>query len=93
MGHGTGLGIAMMTKAGTNRLNGSAAYQTWTSRLNGANYYQQPILDANPVLKKVFQSGKSTNMSYTLGGPIVIPKLMTAGTSCSSSRTTRSSPT
>ena len=76
VGHGTGLGIAMMTKAGTNRLNGSAAYQTWTSRLNGANYFQRPILDADPVLKKVFQSGKSTNMSYTLGGPIVIPKVI-----------------
>ena len=27
-------------------------------------------------MKKVFQSGKSTNMSYTLGGPIVIPKVV-----------------
>ena len=76
VGHGTGLGVSMMTKAGTNRLSGLAAYQAWTSRLNGANYFQQPILERNPALKKVFQSGKSTNTSYTLGGPIVIPKLV-----------------
>ena len=48
VGHGTGLGVAMMTKAGTNRLSGSAGYQTWTSRLNGANHFQKPILDADP---------------------------------------------
>ena len=76
VGHGTGLGVAMMTKAGTNRLSGLAGYQAWTSRLNGANHFQKPILDADPELKKVFQSGKSTNMSYTLGGPIVIPKVV-----------------
>ena len=76
VGHGTGLGVSMMTKAGTNRWSGTAGYQTWTSRLNGANHFQRPILDADPALKKVFQSGKSTNMSYTLGGPLVIPKLV-----------------
>ena len=76
VGHGTGLGVAMMTKAGTNRLRGSVGYQTWTSRLNGANHFQRPILDADPELKKVFQSGKSTNMSYTIGGPLVIPKVV-----------------
>jgi hypothetical protein len=76
VGHGTGLGVAMMTKAGTNRLSGLVGYQAWTSRLNGANYFQRPILERDPELKKVFQSGKSTNMSYTLGGPIVIPNLV-----------------
>src|SRR5918993_590045 len=76
VGHGTGLGVSMMTKAGTNRLSGLVGYQAWTSRLNGANYFQKPILERDPELKKVFQSGKSTNMSYTLGGPIVIPKLV-----------------
>ena len=76
VGHGTGLGVSMMTKAGTNRWNGTAGYQTWTSRLNGANHFQRPILDADPVLKKVFQSGKSNNMSFTLGGPVVIPKVV-----------------
>jgi hypothetical protein len=76
VGHGTGLGVSMMTKAGANRWSGSAGYQTWTSRLNGANYFQRPILDRDPELKKVFQSGKSTNMSYTIGGPVVIPKLI-----------------
>src|SRR5687767_8382002 len=76
VGHGTGLGVAMMTKAGTNRLTGLAGYQAWTSRLNGANHFQKPILASNPELKKAFQSGKSTNMSYTLGGPIVIPRVV-----------------
>ena len=76
VGHGTGLGVSMMTKAGSNRLSGLAAYQAWTSRLNGANYFQKPILERDPELKKVFESGKSTNMSYTLGGPIVIPKVV-----------------
>src|SRR6186713_2654557 len=41
VGHGTGLGVSMMTKAGANRLSGLAAYQGWTSRLNGANYFQK----------------------------------------------------
>jgi hypothetical protein len=76
VGHGTGLGVSMMTKAGANRLSGLVGYQAWTSRLNGANYFQKQILEADPALKKVFQSGKSTNMSYTLGGPIVIPNLV-----------------
>ena len=76
VGHGTGLGISMMTKAGTNRYNGSAAYQFWSSKLNGANYYQQRVLDANPALQEVFDSGKSTNLSFTMGGPVVIPKLV-----------------
>ena len=62
VGHGTGLGVSMMTKAGTNRLSGVASYQAWTSRLNGANYFQKPILERDAELKKVFQSGKSTNM-------------------------------
>lgn len=76
IGHGTGLGISMMTKAGTNALRGTAAYQTWTSKLNGANYFQRPILDSNPTIREAFEAGKSTNMSYTLGGPIVIPKVV-----------------
>jgi hypothetical protein len=76
VGHGTGLGVSMMTKAGTNRWSGLAAYQAWTSRLNGANHFQQPILEADPELKKVFESGKSTNLSFTVGGPIVIPKVV-----------------
>jgi hypothetical protein len=76
VGHGTGLGISMMTKAGTNRYNGSAAYQFWSSKLNGANYYQQRVLDENPDLQKVFDSGKSTNLSFTLGGPLTIPKIV-----------------
>ena len=76
VGHGTGLSVSMMTKAGTNRLTGTAGYQTWTSKLNGANYFQKPILDANPVLKKTFESGGSTNTSLTLGGPVVIPRIV-----------------
>src|SRR5688572_22206094 len=75
VGHGTGLGISMMTKAGTNRYSGSAAYQTWTSKLNGANHFQKPILDKDPFLKKVFESGKSTNTSLTMGGPLALPTL------------------
>jgi hypothetical protein len=76
VGHGTGLGISMMTKAGTNRYSGSGAYQTWTSKLNGANHFQKPILDNDPALKKVFESGKSTNLSLTTGGPLTIPGLV-----------------
>lgn len=76
IGHGTGLSVSMMTKAGTNRLAGTAGYQTWSSKLNGANYFQRPILDSNPVLKKTFESGGSTNTSFTLGGPVVIPRIV-----------------
>src|SRR5688500_5936235 len=76
VGHGTGLGVAMMTKAGTNQWNGTGGYQTWTSRLNGAEQFQRTILDAYPQLKKLDKSCKSTNMSYPLGGPIVIPRLV-----------------
>jgi hypothetical protein len=76
VGHGTGLGVSMMTKAGSNRRMGSAAYQTWTSRLNGANYFQKKVLDASPTTKAAFQSGKSTNLSFTHGGPVVIPRVI-----------------
>ncbi len=76
IGHGTGLSVSMMTKAGTNRLTGTAGYQTWSSKLNGANYFQQKILDSDPILKKTFEAGGSTNTSFTLGGPVVLPRII-----------------
>jgi hypothetical protein len=73
VGHGTGLGISMMTKAGNNRNSGTGAYQFWTSRLNGANYFQKKVFEASPADAAAYKLGKSNNLSFTNGGPVVIP--------------------
>ena len=40
-GHGTGVQISLMTRAGTNAYRGSADYQHWTNKLNAMNATQK----------------------------------------------------
>ena len=42
-GHGTGLGISMMTKSGANVPHGSANWQYWNNRWTSANLFQRQV--------------------------------------------------
>jgi hypothetical protein len=75
-GYGTGLTVAMMTRGGTNRLNGSAAYTHWNNRFNSANLQQKVAFAQDPRQEEAFKKGRSHIGAFTLGGPIVIPKLI-----------------
>jgi len=76
MGHSTGITVSMMTKAGTNQKHGTVNWQYWTNRLNGADYYKQQVFDANRATEKIFEDGRSNNLSLTFGGPLSIPKVI-----------------
>ncbi len=76
VGHGSGLGVSMMTRAGTNQRRGTVNYQYWTNRLNGADFYKQQVFDANRKAEKTFEAGRSNNLSLTYGGPLSIPRII-----------------
>jgi hypothetical protein len=67
-GHGTGLGISMMTRSGTNATRGTLNYQYWNNQWNAPRYFAKRNYYANSI-------GKSNNVATTLGGPIVRNKL------------------
>jgi hypothetical protein len=83
VGHGTGLQVSMMSRAGTNTARGTVNYQYWTNRLNALTEQQKTTLD--DFGKSEFRKGHSHNISLTHGGPVRIPGLPTTRT-----RTTRS---
>src|SRR5512134_2847514 len=74
-GHGTGLTVAMMTRGGTNTLQGSANYTHWNNHLNSPNLQQKVAFKADPRQEKAWRSGREHIGAFTLGGPLVIPKL------------------
>jgi hypothetical protein len=74
VGHGTGLQISMVTRSGANQYRGTANYQYWTNKLNELNPSQK--LTFTPKGKELYESGRSHNMALTLGGPVIIPKLV-----------------
>ena len=47
-GHGTGGTIAMMTRAGSNSLRGTANYQYWTNKINSLNPQQKLAFSPAP---------------------------------------------
>jgi hypothetical protein len=71
VGHGLGLQISMMTRAGTNRQRGTVNYQYWTNKLNSLTEQQKSTFDDRA--KSEFEQGRSHNLSLTSGGPVVIP--------------------
>ena len=71
VGHGLGLQISMMTRAGTNRPRGTVNYQYWTNKLNSLTEQQKTTFDDRA--KSEFEKGRSHNLSLTSGGPVVIP--------------------
>ena len=74
VGHGTGLQISMMSRAGTNRARGTVNYQYWTNRLNALTEQQKTTFD--DFGKSEFRKGHSHNISLTHGGPVHIPGLV-----------------
>ena len=73
VGHGTGLQISMMTRAGANQYRGTANYQYWTNKFNELNPSQR--LTFTPSGKELYESGRSHNTALTLGGPAIRNKL------------------
>ena len=79
VGHGTGIGIAMMTKAGTNTWHGSGNFQYWTNKFNPPTTFQKQAFETNPLAKVVYEQGYSHNSTGTIGGPIRRNKLFVFG--------------
>ena len=75
-GHGTGLTVSMMTRGGTNTLRGSANYTHWNNQLNSPNLQQKVTFKQDPRQEDALRSGRSHIGAFTLGGPIVIPKVV-----------------
>jgi len=76
VGHGTGLSVSMMTRGGTNTLRGSANYTHWNNQLNSPNIQQKAQFKADPRQEDAWRSGRSHIGAFTLGGPVVIPKVV-----------------
>jgi len=75
-GHGTGGNIAMMTRAGSNSLRGTANYQYWTNKINSLNPQQKLAFSQRPETGKIYEGGYENYLATTLGGPVVIPKMI-----------------
>ena len=73
-GHGTGGTIAMMTRAGSNSLRGTANYQYWTNKINSLNPQQKLAFSQRPETGKIYEGGYENYIATTLGGPVVIPQ-------------------
>jgi len=76
VGHGTGVSIAMMTKAGTNAPHGTTNWQYWSNGLNPPNTFQKAVFNADQKAKDAYEGGYSHNFSATFGGPVEIPKVI-----------------
>ncbi|MFN7936376.1 MAG: carboxypeptidase-like regulatory domain-containing protein [Bryobacteraceae bacterium] len=91
IGHTTGMTVSVMTKSGNNALHGALTEQHWQQRWNGTRFfvkqqYYRNIAAAeaagNTALANQLRnspkqpSGHSNNYAGTLGGPIVIPKIV-----------------
>jgi hypothetical protein len=75
-GHGTGSTIAMMTRAGSNTLRGTANYQYWTNKINSLNPQQKLAFGQRPETGRIYEGGYENYIATTLGGPVVIPRLV-----------------
>jgi len=91
VGHSTGLSVVMMTKAGANELHGTATEQHWQQRWQATPFfvkqqYYSRIAAAEAAGDKALAdqlrkepkqvAGNSNNYAATIGGPVVIPKLI-----------------
>ena len=90
-GHSTGLNLQMNTKSGSNQLHGSAQWMYWNTRWNAAGFFQKQQYYTNIATLNaagntaaanalaathITPGGHSNNWSGTIGGPIVIPKIV-----------------
>ena len=91
VGHSSGLSIAIMTKSGSNQYHGDLTEQYWNNRWNGARFfvkqaYYKAIAAANAAgnttladtlaSRPVNPAGHANTYAATIGGPVVIPKLV-----------------
>ncbi|MDQ2635441.1 MAG: carboxypeptidase-like regulatory domain-containing protein, partial [Actinomycetota bacterium] len=74
-GYGTGLTINMMTRAGTNRYNATANYSHWNNEFNSPNLQQKVNFEQDPRIGEAWRSGRSHIGQFTVGGPVVLPKV------------------
>ena len=74
VGHGLGLQISMMTRAGTARQRGTVNYQYWSNKFNSLTEQQKTTFDDRA--KSEFEKGRSHNLSLTAGGPVRIPGVL-----------------
>ena len=56
VGHGTGVGIAMMTKAGTNAWRGTRNLQYWTNKFNPPTTFQKQAFDSQSRRQRPYTS-------------------------------------
>ncbi|MGH9722390.1 MAG: carboxypeptidase regulatory-like domain-containing protein [Bryobacteraceae bacterium] len=91
IGHTTGMTVSVMTKGGTNSLHGALTEQHWQQRWNGTRFFVKQQYYRNIAAAEASgntaraeelrrspkqPSGHSNNYAGTIGGPIVIPKLL-----------------
>jgi hypothetical protein len=74
IGHGLGLQISMTTRAGANTVRGTGNYQYWSNKFNELNPSQK--LTFTPSGRALYETGRSHNTAFTLGGPVVLPKIV-----------------
>src|SRR5204863_335431 len=90
-GHSTGVNVSVMTRAGTNKLHGTATEQYWSSRFIGLPFFvkqqlYRDIATANVAGDRAkadylrshnpLGSAHASDFAATVGGPVVIPKLL-----------------
>jgi hypothetical protein len=89
-GHSTGLGVAVMTKTGTNQFHGTASNTYWSQRWQGASFFAKQTYYKNiaalnaagntagaaaAAAKPIQPSGHSNMWTLNATGPLAIPKL------------------
>jgi len=89
-GHSTGVGVSMMTKAGTNSFHGLANWFHRQARWQAADYFQKEFRNKqiNDLLAAgdtagaqalrdtpIRASGRTNGYAANLGGPVLLPKL------------------
>jgi hypothetical protein len=90
VGHTSNVAVNMMSRSGSNQLHGTATYQHWQQRWQGAGFfvkqlYYRSIAEANgrgdsaaaARLRDVniTPPGRYNNLALTTGGPVIIPKV------------------
>src|SRR5215218_5819777 len=75
-GHGTGASVAMSTRSGSNLLRGTLNQQYWTNKINSLNPQQKLAFSQRPETGRIYEGGYENYIATTLGGPVVIPKLV-----------------
>lgn len=91
VGHTLGLSVSMKTKSGTNALHGTLAHVHWQQRWQGAGFFVKQVYYRNIAEAEARgdtaraaalraqdkqPSGHSNNYGATIGGPVVIPRLI-----------------